>query len=135
MPEILAIGNVLVWKDPRDGTRNLASITDADFGDGDSGETIYDTSGEAIGTKQSRASADISLTQRVTATNEEKPNWLGLKQDGALCRLTRSTLLADKTIGVRTHFDVVVTNVTEKANNTGDKERSITLTIQETNVQ
>lgn len=134
MPTV-AIGYVIEWKDPDAGSRVLADITNVDISDSDSAETIYDVAGNAIGSKRSRSSSSISMTQRVNAENEGIPDWLSLKLSGATCRLTKSTLMSDDTVGRRVHYDVKVSSVSESSNNTGDVERSIELTILDEKVQ
>lgn len=123
------IGVVLDWQDDLFGAFELTDITNYQFSDGDSGETVFSVSQKPIGAKQAKGSSTIALTQQKTVENAQLPNWRVLKGRKLTCLLTVTEVGADNAEGTRTAFSVKVSKVDDSTDNQGEATREIELTV------
>lgn len=118
---------VLDWQDPVHGSFELDDVTDVSITDGRGAEIQFGVNGQPIGPKFTPGEISISLEQRVTVENGEKPNWDRLRTKQITGLLTVTEVGASGQLGQRIAYRVVVSKVDRGTNNTGDNTRTIEL--------
>ena len=117
------------WQDRLHGTIELEDVETVSVTDNQGAETVFNVRGKVLGVRYTPGAQTISLDQRITADNANRPNWSRLRTLQITGLLTLTEVAGDGQPGERIAYNCAVVKVDRSHNNQGESVRKIELTV------